>query len=117
MRRRAGVLRPIERMSLRAASDLRNAGSSDCYGLAISNKIREREEGFQISSATLHTTLPRLERAGLLESSWEDPDRALERGRPRRRLYRITSAGENALLSAEAGGTSIAPRSPNTAAK
>jgi PadR family transcriptional regulator PadR len=48
-----------------------------------------------------------LERAGLLQSRWEDPDIAMEQGRPRRRLYRITASGQRAFEEAEvasAGG-------------
>jgi DNA-binding PadR family transcriptional regulator len=38
-----------------------------------------------------------MERAGLLESEWEDPDVAVGEGRPRRRLYTVTGRGERAL--------------------
>jgi PadR family transcriptional regulator, regulatory protein PadR len=45
-----------------------------------------------LTSGTLYPMLFRLERAGWLESRWEEGDpRAL--GRPRRRLYQVTALG------------------------
>jgi len=41
--------------------------------------------------------LARLEDAGHLSSRWEDHELAEAAGRPRRRLYRVTSAGQAAL--------------------
>jgi PadR family transcriptional regulator, regulatory protein PadR len=46
----------------------------------------------RIQSGTLYPILLRLERVGVLTSRWED-DRPQELGRPRRRLYRLTSSG------------------------
>src|SRR5215831_17673332 len=45
-----------------------------------------------LSSGTLYPILLRFERAGLLKSRWEK-ERPEELGRPRRRFYRMTSAG------------------------
>lgn len=58
------------------------------YGLRLS-----KEAG--IASGTVYPMLARLEGAGWLESKWEEtgPD---NEGRPRRRLYRLTGAGERA---------------------
>ena len=55
------------------------------YGLELSRACG-------LPSGTLHPILARLERAGWLESSWEeiDPTRV---GRPRRRYYRLTKDG------------------------
>jgi PadR family transcriptional regulator PadR len=55
------------------------------YGLDIA-----REAG--LKSGTLYPALARLERAGWLESLWEDIDQAAA-GRPRRRYYRLTTHG------------------------
>jgi len=52
-----------------------------------------------LMSGTLYPILARLEKAGWLESAWEEVD-ARVAGRPRRRLYRITSAGQNLTLAA-----------------
>jgi len=45
-----------------------------------------------LSSGTLYPILMRLEENGWVESKWEDGNPS-ELGRPRRRLYRITSLG------------------------
>jgi DNA-binding PadR family transcriptional regulator len=46
----------------------------------------------------------------MLESEWEDPQIALAEGRPRRRLYRITAAGQAALAEAtKAAAPAIKP--------
>ena len=42
-------------------------------------------------------------RAGYLSSRWEDPQLAADDGRPRRRFYRVTMAGEAALAEATSG--------------
>jgi DNA-binding PadR family transcriptional regulator len=46
----------------------------------------------RVSSGTLYPILLRFERAGLLESRWEE-DAPESLGRPRRRFYRITHTG------------------------
>lgn len=58
------------------------------YGLKLAKDAR-------IPSGTIYPMLSRLERAGWLESKWEKAGRDNE-GRPRRRLYRLTGAGERA---------------------
>jgi DNA-binding PadR family transcriptional regulator len=45
-----------------------------------------------LASGTIHPILARLERAGWLESRWEDVD-PREQGRPRRRYYQLTPDG------------------------
>lgn len=45
-----------------------------------------------LPSGTIHPILARLETIGWLESRWEEVD-PREKGRPRRRYYRITAAG------------------------
>lgn len=49
-----------------------------------------------VSSGTLYPLLARFEEEGWLSSRWESADPSDE-GRPRRRLYRITSSGQAAL--------------------
>lgn len=49
-----------------------------------------------LASGTLYPILMRFEDAGWLSSAWEVAD-PKEAGRPRRRLYRITGAGQSAL--------------------
>ena len=48
---------------------------------------------------TLYKALGRLEKAGLLESDWEDAGAAEADGRPRRRLYTVTGAGQLAFAA------------------
>jgi len=45
-----------------------------------------------LKSGTIYPLLARLEKAGWLESEWEDVDPSVV-GRPRRRLYRLTGHG------------------------
>ena len=62
-----------------------------------------------IGHGTLYKALSRLEKSGLLDSSWEDADAAAEAGRPRRRLYHITSDGRLAAAAASRRGRSPIP--------
>jgi len=62
------------------------------YGLELS-----REAG--LKSGTIYPSLTRLETARWVESEWEDIDPSVA-GRPRRRLYRLTAAGEQAARAA-----------------
>lgn len=54
-----------------------------------------------LPSGTVYPALRRLEKAGLLHSSWEDEDEARASGRPRRRSYQLTARGREALPEAE----------------
>ncbi|MGH3169044.1 MAG: PadR family transcriptional regulator [Trebonia sp.] len=56
------------------------------YGLQISKQA-------DLHTGTLYPVMDRLERAGWVESSWEDPDLSLTDGRPRRRYYQLTKDG------------------------
>jgi len=72
---------------------------------ALVASVQEEQSGAEIAkrtkqqSGTLYPILMRLERAGWLDSRWEDGD-PKEMGRPRRRLYRITALGEGAFRDA-----------------
>ena len=63
------------------------------YGLEVMDRTG-------LSSGTVYPALRRLEAGGLLAADWEDQDRAHGDGRPARRYYRITPAGEVALSQA-----------------
>ncbi len=56
------------------------------YGLELGGRA-----GLQ--SGTLYPILTRLEQAGWVESTWEDPEVHLAEGRPRRRYYRLSEDG------------------------
>jgi DNA-binding PadR family transcriptional regulator len=52
-----------------------------------------------LQSGTVYPALSRLEREGLVRSTWEDDRVARAEGRPARRYYRITAAGSKALAA------------------
>jgi PadR family transcriptional regulator, regulatory protein PadR len=62
------------------------------HGYALADALRTRSDGaFDLAEGTIYPALYKLERQGLVESSWED-------GRTRRRrVYRLTRKGAAAL--------------------
>ncbi len=118
MRRKKGILIPIELSILEATLGLRASGTEAAHGFLIAKVIQDLT-GARLLTAhgTLYRALHRLEQAGFLESFWEDPQIALEQGRPTRRFYRVTAAGEQALALASAAEKAGLPRlTPRTAA-
>lgn len=102
MRRREGTLIPLEAAILSAGLELRNSGEPDFHGFKLAKELRDQDEARRLTAhGTLYKALDRMERTGLLESRWEDPEIAVEQGRPRRRIYRITGNGERAFDRAE----------------
>ena len=84
---------------LEAGIDLRLRGSMSFHGFFIAREIKNRQEARLLTAhGTLYRALDRLQRAGFLESEWEDPLVAASEGRPRRRFYWVTAAGEAALV-------------------
>jgi PadR family transcriptional regulator PadR len=62
------------------------------HGYAIVRRLEQRSGGaFELAEGTVYPALHRLEREGLLSSSW-----SLE-GPRRRRVYRLTRAGRSTL--------------------
>jgi len=47
-----------------------------------------------LASGTVYPALRRLEREGMVSSTWEGRALAREAGRPRRRMYRLTAKGD-----------------------
>ena len=117
MRRRPGALLPIEEAILAAGLDLERIGVKEFHGFAVAKRMKDIGEAHQLTAhGTLYKALGRLEAAGLLRSQWEKADLALEEGRPRRRLYQVTGAGERALAvsrvekgAAQRSGRRLAP--------
>jgi PadR family transcriptional regulator len=70
---------------LRVVAALLTDPTAERYGLQLM-----QDTG--LPSGTLYPILIRLERAGWVESRWEDADPVAE-GRPTRRYYRLTSDG------------------------
>ena len=101
MRRKEGALVPLEVSILEVAIDLRRRGVSEAHGFLLAKELREERQARRLTAyGTLYKALDRLERAGYLQSRWEDPNIGAREGRPRRRFYRITLAGEGALAEA-----------------
>lgn len=105
MRRKEGVLIPLELSILEAALELRRRGMIEAHGFLLAKELREQHHARRLTAyGTLYKALDRLERAGYLTSRWEDPHLAADAGRPRRRFYRVTLVGERALAQATADG-------------
>jgi PadR family transcriptional regulator, regulatory protein PadR len=81
-----------------ALEALLHGEASEVHGFALAKQVADQDGSRRLTShGTLYKALARLEGAGLLSSRWEDHRAAEEGGRPRRRLYQITSSGQVAL--------------------
>jgi DNA-binding PadR family transcriptional regulator len=69
----------------------------DTYGVPIRDEIETRT-GRLISPGAVYTALDRLESRGLVRSKLGDP--SPERGGKRKRVYRLTARGSDAIASA-----------------
>jgi transcriptional regulator len=67
------------------------------HGYSVIESLRQRSAGlFDLPEGTIYPALHRLERQGLLKSQWQD-------GAPRRRrVYRLTPQGREALAKRQA---------------
>lgn len=92
MARRNRSLSPV---ALRVLGLMLEDPAADHYGLDLSRRAG-------VLTGTIYPLLRRLEERGWLESSTEPIDAALE-GRPARRLYRLTGAGEHGARAELAG--------------
>lgn len=76
----------------------------ELYGYEIGQRIRERSGGtFAPSEGSLYPALHALEAEGALSATWREGDKG-----PRRRYYRMTSAGGALLAEHEAQWSSFA---------
>ena len=76
------------------------------HGYAVITELARRSAGaFDLPEGTVYPALHRLEKAGLLASSW-----SRDAGR-RRRVYEITRAGEARSASARTSGAASRPQS------
>ena len=82
----------MKRLSISAVSVLQAIANGYHYGFDVID-----ETG--LPSGTVYPALSRLERDGLVRSSWEDEASAHEEGRPARRYYRLTAPGTKALAA------------------
>jgi PadR family transcriptional regulator PadR len=79
--------------------------SKERYGLALCELVG-------LPSGTIYPILARLEQVRWVESFWEDADRHVVEGRPRRRYYRLTPDGADRARQALASSYR-AKTSPN----
>lgn len=101
-RRRADELIPLEERILDAGLELQRRDGG-FHGFALAKAMSDRADGKGLTAhGTLYKALARLTDRGLLADQWEDPDIAAGEGRPRRRLYRVTGAGQVALAQSRA---------------
>lgn len=102
MRRKAGSLVSLEVAICEAAAKLARRGVHEFHGYEIAKRLSEEADAKLLTAyGTLYRALGRLERMGMLESRWENPQIALNESRPPRRLYTLTPAGEAAWREAE----------------
>ena len=100
MRRKQGTLLPIELSILESGLQLHAQQVREFYGFLIAKELTEREGARKLTAyGTLYKALSRMETQGLLTSRWEDHENAAASGRPRRRLYQVTAAGQDALIA------------------
>ena len=74
------------------------AQNNEAYGMSVTKAIEE-ELNRSVTLSSVHTSLYRLEDKGLIES--EVGGTSKTRGGRRKRIFRITSAGKEALLEAK----------------
>jgi DNA-binding PadR family transcriptional regulator len=101
VRRKPGQLLDLEAQILGVAVDVLVGGDPpEVHGFALAKRLADRADSKKLTAhGTLYKALGRLEDAGLLESRWVDHAVAEADGRPRRRLYRVTSAGQASLAA------------------
>ena len=100
MRRKPGTLLPIEIDILQAVAAAESEGGW-IHGYGLAKRLADPDASGRLTAhGTLYKALGRLSEAGLLDNQWEDPTAAVTEGRPRRRQYRITGLGAQALADA-----------------
>ena len=113
MRRKPGQLLDLEAQILAVAVDVLVDGDPpEVHGFALAKRLADREAPRSSPPRdALQGPRPDSRTPACCRSRWEDHEVAEEAGRPRRRLYRVTSAGQAAL----AVHLSSRPRSPTAA--
>jgi DNA-binding PadR family transcriptional regulator len=103
MRRKPGAIVPTEQAVLEAGLHLLANGVEEFHGYVLAKQMRDDAAARKlIAHGTLYKALDRLAGMGYVSSSWEDPHVAANEKRPRRRFYRVTTAGARALEQAQA---------------
>jgi PadR family transcriptional regulator, regulatory protein PadR len=116
-RRKPGTLLPLETEILEVALSMLRSGQTTFHGFGLAQSMREQSRSRSLTAhGTLYKALSRLEEFGLLTSRWEEA--AAAEGRPRRRLYELTSQGADTAGQAPAGKAHRAlGRSPRVASE
>jgi PadR family transcriptional regulator, regulatory protein PadR len=95
-------LLPLETEILDVGLSMLRSGQATFHGFGLAQTMREQSGSRSLTAhGTLYKALSRLEESGLLTSHWEDA--AAVEGRPRRRLYELTSQGAHAAEHVLAG--------------
>lgn len=92
----------MRRLSISALSVLHALKGGVKYGFHVIDATG-------LPSGTVYPVLSRLERDGLVTSTWEAEDGAHAAGRPARRYYKVTAAGAKALQEATAQYRALVP--------
>jgi DNA-binding PadR family transcriptional regulator len=110
MQRKKGTLLPFEVSILEVGLELHRHGVGRFHGFLLAKELQQRDgDARRPGYGTLYRALDRMADAGLLRSEWDDPLIAAREGRPRRRFYSVTAAGETALAHAPVAGRSAMP--------
>ena len=113
-RRKPGTLLPLETEILEVALSRLRSGQATFHGFGLAQSMREQSGSRSLTAhGTLYKALSRLEEFGLLTSRWDDA--APVEGRPRRRLYELTSHG--ARVAEQALADKAIGRSPRVASE
>jgi PadR family transcriptional regulator PadR len=111
MRRKPGSLLPLEAEICVGAANLLRKGIREFHGYEIAKHLGDQADRRLLTAyGTLYRALGRLEKMGLLESRWEDPEIPARENRPGRRLYTLTATGELAAKEARKNAADKAPR-------
>jgi len=103
-RRKSETLLPLEIEILDAALAMLPSGQATFHGFGLAQTMRVGSASRSLTAhGTLYKALGRLEEFGLLTSRWEDA--TVAEGRPRRRLYELTSQGAGVAQRGPAGRT------------
>jgi DNA-binding PadR family transcriptional regulator len=109
-RRKSETLLPLEIEILDVALSMLRSGQGTFHGFGLAQTMRAGKASRSLTAhGTLYKALGRLEEFGLLTSRWEGTEEAAE-GRPRRRLYELTTEGARVPEQARAGDTARSRR-------
>jgi PadR family transcriptional regulator PadR len=111
VRRKQGSLVPLELAICTAAARLRDRGEDEFHGYEMAKTLGDAADAKLLTAyGTLYRALGRLEKMGLLQSRWEDPQVPARENRPGRRLYTLTALGEAAAAEPRQAVSAKSPK-------